>query len=432
MAEQRSAGHITAFEHQQLAITSDGSPISLSIAEADLLMLLAETRPGFCERRHRSIRLAQYCGVVNLGHRVLEVLPKVGEQSDARDGRGVLLRLLRAAGTHAGFQFLPAAQQFDRRPLLDMFIAAFMDSVTSLVRGGLLRQYAQREEDLRLVRGRIDLNRQFGVHFNRPDVIANRYDDLTADNSWNRLIKAALRVCRPWIVSGDLHRRWVELIAAFEDVLDVTPVPGDLNRLVFDRQAVRYRPAMEWVRWILSLLSPTLRAGANSAPAFLFDMNVLFERAVANVVRRRVAEINPHLRVRIQATGRHFARLHDGTYRPVYELRPDIVVHDDRSAWVVADTKWKSLETGPNGYLRPNRADIYQMHAYASAFGVDRLMLIYPGDSCYRVPDTAFLLPNAVTKQPLVLVSCIDIETENLSVSAAMEAFLVREPVRPG
>ena len=48
--------------------------------------------------------------------------------------------------------------------------------------------------------------------------------------------------------------------------------------------------AIDWARWILALLAPALRAGRTEAPALLFNMDWLFESAVATVARRRVYE----------------------------------------------------------------------------------------------------------------------------------------------
>jgi len=419
--------HLTALEHEAVPITSDGSAESLSLAEAEVLMQIADTRRGFCERRYRSVRLAQHCGVVNLGQRVLEVLPKVGPGDDASSGRGVLLRLLRASAVHEAFQVLPAAQRLERVPLLEIFIAAFMDAVTEIIRGGLLRQYAEHEEDLRVVRGRIVTGRQFGVHFNRPDLVAVRFDEHTADNRWNRFLKAALRACRPWIVSSDLYRRWIELIATFEDVADIVVAPGDLDRLAFDRQAARYRRAMDWVRWILALLSPAMRAGDARAPSFLFDMNRVFELSVANVLHRRLAVEHPEFEIRSQATGRHLARLERGAGRRVYGLRPDLVVRDGRSIRLIADTKWKRIEVTKSGYLRPARTDVHQMHAYAAAFGVERLVLIYPANEAATKADlTEFALPPRGAERPALSVVCIDVHRDDLPIITGAEALLIK------
>jgi len=404
--------HITALEHESVPIREAPTSGSITPDEAEVLMQLNESRPGFCERGYRTVRLAQFCGVINIGQRALEVLPKIGERRSVMESRGVLLRLLRAAGMRNGFQPPPAAQHFERWPLLEMFIALFMDEVARVLRGGLLRQYQEQEDDLRVVRGRIILTRQFGVHFNRPDVIASRFDDHTTDNVWNRAVKAALRKARPWITSGDLDRQWIELMAAMDDIADVPVRARELDRLVYDRQAVRYRNVMQWVRWILSLLSPTLRAGVDPAPAFLFDMNAVFERAVANALRRHLAAIDPTLVVHEQVTERSFATLNG---RPAFDLRPDIVVTRGRDVVLIADTKWKRYDI-TSGHVKPSREDMYQMNAYASAFNVERLALIYPWDPDRKARETAYRLPSCGERDRRVEVMCLDVRNEWLAL----------------
>lgn len=66
---------------------------------------------------------------------------------------------LRAAGGDGGIQVPAASQSLARSPLLEVFISLFMDSVTAVVRGGLLRQYMEQDDDLRVVRGRIHADR---------------------------------------------------------------------------------------------------------------------------------------------------------------------------------------------------------------------------------------------------------------------------------
>jgi 5-methylcytosine-specific restriction enzyme subunit McrC len=288
-----------------------------------------------------------------------------------------------------------------------VFIAEFFDAVTDIVRGGLLRQYRERDEDLRVVRGRIMTARQFANLANRLDVVSCRYDDLTADNLWNRSLKAGLRVVRPWIGSVDLYRRWVELTAVFDEVSDVKPRLRELERLVFDRQAARYRVAVRWVHWILSLLSPALRAGENVAPALLFDMNLLFQEAVAALLRRRVAA-DPSIRVDTQQSDRHLAVI-DDTEIGAFKLTPDVVVRRGAEIVAVADTKWKRLQLSRSGHLMPIEADIYQMNAYAAAFRCDELTLMYPWfDALVSSRETSFVLPGATVKQR-VHVLCLEV-----------------------
>ena len=403
------ARHLTAFEHQTLPIGAVQAGISLTPDEAEYLTCLGELRPGFCKRGHRTVRLAQYCGVVNLGGRMLEILPKSDEHGSPAECRGVLLRLLRAAEHFPVFRHLPAGQHLRRAPLLEVFISAFFDAVTDIVRGGLLRQYQEHVQDLRVVRGRILAGRQFAVRANRLDQIACRFDDLTADNVWNQLIKAGLRAVRSWITSADLDRRWVELMAVFGEVTDVAIGSESLDRLVFDRQAARYRAAIDWARWIVSLLSPSLRAGESMAPGLLFDMNQLFQSAIAMALRRHSAS-DPTIAVEAQDTSRQLTRLRGTPGRRAFRLKPDLVVRRGGTVVVIGDTKWKRVKVSRAGYLMPGETDMYQMLAYATAFGCEHLSLIYPWHvGLANTRTTAFELPPVGGIRPVVRTLCVDL-----------------------
>lgn len=406
---------LTAFEHRPIPVGGhDGN--GLTNSEADYLSFLSELRPGFCERGYRSVRLAQYCGVVSLGERMLEILPKVADLEPAAECRGVLLRLLRQAEEFPLFQHLSVGQHLRHAPLLEVFISAFFDAVTEIVRGGLLRQYMVHEEDLQVVRGCIVASRQFAVHSNRPDRIACRFDDLTADNIWNQLIKTGLRAVRPWIRSVELNRRWVELMAVFDEVDDARVELREFKRLVFNRHAMRYRVVADWVRWILSLQSPDLRAGQNDAPGLLFDMNLLFQSAIASVLRRRAGTFR-NMQVTSQDSGSYLASLAGSQSHRAFALRPDLVMWHGSQVAAIGDTKWKRVEVSQSGYLKPTPADIYQMHAYATKYQCERLALIYPWYEGLRgSKETTFVLPPVGDLHPRVEVLCVDVHTDSFEL----------------
>lgn len=402
---------LTAFEHESIPV---GGGDGLSPAEADELAAVGELRPGFCERGYRSVRLAQYCGVVRLGERVLEVLPKVEDGARPETSRGVLLRLLGLSRFTPVFERDEAGQAVREAPLIEVFIAAYFDRVFDIARGGLLRRYQVEEDDVQHVRGRIVTTRQFCTLANRPDRIACRYDDLTADNVWNQVLKQALVAVRPWIASDTLVRRWVELTAVLSEVTHKQRPLAAIERLQYDRQATRYRPAITWAAWILGTLSPALRAGERQAPALLFDMNRLFESAVASVFRAWLRGCAT-LAVHEQEREHYLARL-ESPNRQVFGLRPDIVVRQRGDVLAICDAKWKRLAVGrPGGYLLPPADDVAQMHAYASSLGCSELALVYPWHSGLTgSPETRFVLPG--DRAARIAVVCIDVGADRLGI----------------
>jgi 5-methylcytosine-specific restriction enzyme subunit McrC len=402
--------YVTAVEHEPLPVAHGPPEKRISYEEAELLAAVGELRPGFCERGYRTVKLARYSGIVSLGGRVLEILPKVDERLPPEACRGILLRLLRKADAIPLFRHAPAGQHLTNAPLLEVFIASFFEAVTQIVRGGLLHRYLEAEEDLRVLRGAIVTTRQFAVNSNRPDRVACRFDELTADNHWNRLLKLGLHLVRPWVRSVELYRRWTELWALFDEVDHRQAEQRMLGRLSYDRHAARYRPAVEWVRWIVGLLSPSLRAGADSAPALLFDTNALFQSAMGAALR---AGVSHGVDVSLEETDRSLALVTGSGGRQAYRLRPDFVARRGAVVAAVGDAKWKRVPVGRGGYLFPGEADFYQMHAYAAAYDCANVTLIYPWYAeLARARETSFEIRPEGGETATVTVMCVDVGSD--------------------
>jgi 5-methylcytosine-specific restriction enzyme subunit McrC len=270
------------------------------------------------------------------------------------------------------------------------------------------------------------VGRQMGVHANRPDLVACAFDELTADNVWNRVLKKAIRVTRPWIRSVELNRRWVEFLGVLDEVHDEQLTSIEVSRLSFDRRAERYRTAVDWARWILGLLAPALRAGRSEAPALLFDMNKLFESAVANTLRRQASH-RPDLQVMTQDTSRSLAIVTTaGREEASFALRPDLVIRRDAEVVAIADTKWKLLELDRRGRPVPSQDDMYQMNAYATAFRCTELVLIYPWHSGFTAAaDTEFRLPSVNGVSATVRVLGVDVDDDRLPLRMGGASGLV-------
>lgn len=415
-----STGYVTALEHEPLPVAHGAPEKRLSFDEAERLAAVGALRRGFCERGYRSVKLSRYSGIVGMGDRVLEILPKVDDGLPPEACRGILLRLLRHADALPLFRHGPAGQHLAAAPLLEVFIAAFFEAVTQIARGGLLHQYLEREDDLRVVRGAVVAARQFAVYANRPDRVACRFDELTVDNPWNRLLKLGLRLVRPWVGSAALFRRWAELWALLDEVDETRADLRALGRLVYDRHAARYRTAMEWVRWIAGVLSPSLRAGADAAPALLFPTDTLFQSAMGAVLARaadRGAEVST------RDAELSLARVADSGGRRAYRLKPDFVVRRGGAVAAVGDAKWKRLEVGRAGHLLPSEADMYQMHAYASAYDCPRLALIYPWHAGLAGSrETVLEIPRPGGATASLTVMCIDVGTDAFTVMRGADA----------
>jgi 5-methylcytosine-specific restriction endonuclease McrBC regulatory subunit McrC len=147
-------------------------------------------------------------------------------------------------------------------------------------------------------------------------------------------------------------------------------------------------------------------------------LTLIYETAIAAMLRQRIAKLSPDLVVRHHSPSRYLARVDGDRMRRAFALLPDVTVSQASIVRLIADTKWKRLELTRSGYFKPNRADMYQMHAYASAFRVSRLVLIYPADPDWgAVAETSFVLPGTKRTSAVVSVACVDVEDDNLPIT---------------
>lgn len=413
---------LTAIEHQVLPVGLGGA--TLSHAEVGRLAALNQKRPGFCIQGHHSVRLAQFVGLVNLGGRILEVLPKIGEQADLARARGTLLRLLRWTYDLPALVGEGVEHDLKHSQLLDVFVLAYLRSLVPLVKVGLVRRYRTMEEDLGVVRGRLLLQRQIAVHAMRVDRVACRFDELTINNPWNQALKAGLLAVRPYVRGLDAERLWLELAAAFVDVSAPQDGVSLHARLVSNRQVSHYKAALHWVGWILRLLSPSIRAGSNEAPELLFDMNRLFEASVTSKLRRNatIAGLNLHP----QSMGQHLAQLKSDDRQKFFRLRPDMILCCGEEVLAIADTKWARLEMDTSGRLIPKDTHVYQLHAYAAAYRCLEVVLIYPRhDGLEGAHPSAFQFQGWGEFRPALHVVSVDVSRDDMPFEAVLDGSAI-------
>src|SRR5262249_5789820 len=135
-----------------------------------------------------------------------------------------------------------------------------------------------------------------------------------------------------------------------------------------DRLTEAYRPLLDLCRLLADGLAPGERSGEMPGPAFLIDLERVFERFVTRGLVEVVADtpgavsVQPPHRLRGEGTA------------PAIVLRPDVTLGRDGRPVLVVDAKWKRLPRAG-----PLPTDVYQALAYGAALRARRVVLVYPG-----------------------------------------------------
>ena len=265
-----------------------------------------------------------------------------------------------------------AALDTQRNDLLELLVRLFAERLLAAIRRGLPRRYVAREEDLRRLRGKLDVTRQITHLAVRPDRLACRFDELSEDTPLNRVLKAAVSRLARLARTAANARLLAELAARFEFVGD-SPYP--LREPVrLDRTNAAFHDLHRLARLFLEGDWQSTASGRAAGFTLLFPMNVLFEAFIGRCLERALAR--QPVRVRLQARGRHALTGADG--QSLFALRPDAVI-EGANGVVVLDTKWKELDPDKDEEkLGVAQSDVYQMLAYAQSYDPSRLILLYP------------------------------------------------------
>ena len=118
-----------------------------------------------------SLRAGQVVGVLTVPGSSVEILPKIGGEGDDTVRRALVHMLAVAWGVPVA-DSEAALLATQRKNLLEILIRLFADILFAAVRRGLPHRYRLREDDLPLLRGKLDIRRQLARHSFRSDRLA--------------------------------------------------------------------------------------------------------------------------------------------------------------------------------------------------------------------------------------------------------------------
>ena len=399
---------------------SDARRLHAAAERAARHLRLPET--AVLTRTHDGLKAGQVVGILAIPGRTVEILPKI----DGNDGhvREALIRMLAVAWdlrvTEGEFTNLDT----QRDDLLEFLIRLFSDRLLAAVRRGMPRRYVMHHEDLALLRGRLDVKRQFTHLAVQPNRLACRYDELSEDTPLNRVLKAAVMRLTGVVRSFANTRRLIDLAARFEHVRDSrAPL---LEQVRLDRTNTAFHDLYRLARLFLAGDYQNTTGGDSVGFALLFPMNELFEAFIGVSLKRALAPRH----VLLQDRSRSALTSEHG--EAIFGLKPDVVIEDSDERPLVLDTKWKPL-----AFRNPHRkktlgvaeSDVYQMLAYARGYQAKRLVLIYPWHEELDAPQ-------GVNRRWFVTGTdcCLDIATVDVGKPCKVEKVLrdICEPIEDG
>lgn len=405
---------VFAWLESQCLADDDGTPSWLRLSQRGTL---------------KAIRFGSHVGVVRspCGFQI-EILPKIGKKSSADEARARLVKMLQCLADFRHIKIADAKLTTVPMPLLEIFIKQFLGEVSTVVKRGLRSDYVAQEGNLPALRGKLVIGRHLSQNLVRPDRFYSRHDEFTHDRAENRLIHAALRIVLPICKLFESQRLARELCFVFADVPISSDVKRDIDSVQLGRGMGYYAGALEWAKLIIAKLSPIVGRGAQQAQSLLFPMEIVFE-----------AYVGKHLARQLQADffldaqpSRHCLVAHQSARW--FKMKPDLVVRDRNSNYVVLDTKWKLLDAAKDNArdkYQLSQADFYQLYAYGHHYldANGTVVLIYPKTDSFSLPLQVFDFPKSAGLHLWVLPFCISTSKLILPDTGQLDIFFGKQAV---
>ncbi len=252
-------------------------PDVIPICVADRIAAVAAASPlagrgggGVVEHGRKGLRARGVVGVIAADGCALEILPKIDVPGG--DGENIagsirrrLVHMLAVAldiKIDAGHV---TALDWQRETLLEILIQLFSEKLLDAVRQGVPRRYVEHADDLSVLRGRMDVTRQFTTLAAEVVRLACRHDALTADIALNRIMKAAVSRLARIARTGENQRRLRELAFAYAEITEVPVAALRWDQIVLDRTNSRWRELLQLARCCLANASKRLRPATAKA-----------------------------------------------------------------------------------------------------------------------------------------------------------------------
>lgn len=297
----------------------------------------------------KDLKAKQYCGILNFNDQDFYILPKIANRNDEKNLNIFIYMLMYAYDVKlSNEQIASCANQ--EHTILEVFVQMFANGLLQELKKGLYKEYLTKQDNLPVLKGKYLINENLKYNFTKNKIYCE-YDEFSENNSLNQFFLYSVKYLQKFVKDKKLLKQ-CELI--FDEVEYKSVDINRLETINFNRLNVRFKTSFEIALLLLKQSIPLFNQDKKSF-AFLFDMNVLFEKFIARMVK----ELDNNAKIQNQDNFRDLT------------LKPDIILKNQ-----IIDTKYKRIKS----IEHIKQSDKFQAFAYGINYGVKNVMLLYPKD----------------------------------------------------
>lgn len=317
-------------------------------------------------------------GVVATENCQIEILPKIDDPNRIEDDNDCARkRLIQMLAVVHNLEFATGRQtdlNWQSETILEIFITKFCNQLEEAFKRGLPTQYLEEEDDLPALRGKLNIVKQFSVYAVRPDKLACRFDNRSANIPLNQTVLAAVNLLGRITQSQENRRLLLHMRFVYEEVSDVVWSVLREKTVHFDRTNDQWKEVYETARLFLDRMYQSTSIGGQKGYALLFNMSELFEGYIFKLLKDKFVGFGYSVESQYAKKQVLFNKFRHG----LFGTKLDIAMLQNGQTKLIIDTKWKRLSEPANITTKVDQSDIYQMIAYGELYDCSDVVLLYP------------------------------------------------------
>ena len=275
--------------------------------------------------------------------------------------------------------------------ILELFIQFFIEEVEKIVKKGLIYKYVDKNENLNVFKGKLDINSHIKYNFSHKERFFMKFDEFSVNSLENIFIKMTIQKLKKISFNSKNKENLDRIGHYFEKVSILENSIENLKYITFDRTNNYYKNAIQWAKIFLNNQSSSIFSTNNGEiTSILFPMENIFENYITNKLRNLIQEkYYNQLIIKVQDNSCSiFSNIDFNNAKidnSILRVKPDIVIKNKETKEIfILDTKWKVLNKSDDKF-KISIEDIYQMFTYVKTYNdrsknyiCKKAYLIYP------------------------------------------------------
>jgi 5-methylcytosine-specific restriction enzyme subunit McrC len=360
-----------------------------------------------------SLRASGVTGLLRVGSLDIEIRPKfLDNNQEHNEWKSALYNILTFINSSPLFTSDHLVVESKNDSFLDLMGSIFLNGIIHANEEGYPRKYNEFEEDLTVVRGRIDF-RKINRLITHPWLIPCIYDDFNDDMPINRLLSWACHHLSSQVSSLHMARSLRENAPRVHHLHSLPLSISEADLIVLAPQFQYLQSSLDVARILLKQQSLQFEFGELKSSSFLWKSADVFERFVRHLLQL-VCTLEDDWRL-------DKPRVLLATASPTTKIMtiPDYRIRENGKTILVLDAKYKILRQNS----QPSTDNMYQIMASGRLLNCKKVCLIYPKylenhnkTNIWRINDHNN--PELINIMFIDLLKMISIEGKNQLISA--------------